>query len=421
MARRFTIGRLTMVAVSAILVAAFVQSSPASAAVTQSITNAAPTSDTSGYAWVSYFRGLAGLGGVTRNPTMEAQEAAHVRYLANHSLSCETNVHDELTTRIGACGGNRYATAAGKAAANNSNITRVSAAVPDRTAVASWFTSGFHALTLLDPRLHSTGFAAYYTPTPTGAGPLAWRYTAGVDVYRGRSGGYNGSTIAFPANNAATPLLSYTVGTESPEPFRTTTAASRCHSWGSRSVVSSPVIVQWPLAAAVSAGSGAIIDLTAGTTQPTCSLTRDSYPSGSLPWQLLGGANGITKSAMYYAANPFVPGHRYRLRVAGALLSTFTAAGLPSGPALTASGIARGSRTSWTAPTSAGTGAITQYVVKVHLGTGCSSTIVAGLALTQRSLTVGGLTPGRYYSIRVAAVNSASGSRWSNCVLIRSG
>ena len=103
-----------------------------------------------------------------------------MRYLANHSLSCETNVHDELVTREGSCGANPYATVGGKAAANNSNITRVNAQVPDRVAVTNWFVSAFHALTLLDPRLRAPATPPTSRSAPTGAQPDA------VQVHRRR-------------------------------------------------------------------------------------------------------------------------------------------------------------------------------------------------------------------------------------------
>src|SRR5689334_21316116 len=96
-----------------------------------------------GYYWLDYFRALGGLGPVSRDAGMEAQEAAHVRYLADHALGCETDVHDELTSRRNGCGANPYATAAGKLAANNSDITRLNTAASDRMAVQNWFTAGF--------------------------------------------------------------------------------------------------------------------------------------------------------------------------------------------------------------------------------------------------------------------------------------
>jgi len=346
---------VSLVGVAVLAVGLLLPMQSASALVTSSISNTAPNSDINGYAWVNYFRGLAGLGGVARNVTMEAQGAAHVRYLANHSLACETNVHDELTIRVGACGANPYATGGGKAAANNSNITRVSGLMPDRSAVASWFVSGFHALTLLDPRLASTGYSAYYTANPLGAGPMAWKYTAAVDVYRGRSGRYSGATVAFPANNAASPLLSYAVGSESPEPFRSAAATSPCRGWGSRTVVSAPVIVQWPLAARPASAYGQIVDMSTGRWQGTCSLNTASYPVGSLARQFLGGANGITQTGMYFAATPFIAGHRYQLRLLGHPVTTFTATVLPSAPVVVAVPLFKAFHAIWT-PARAGVG-----------------------------------------------------------------
>ena len=38
--------------------------------------NVAPVIDSGGYAWISYFRGLAGLGPVTRNSVLEAPGSA---------------------------------------------------------------------------------------------------------------------------------------------------------------------------------------------------------------------------------------------------------------------------------------------------------------------------------------------------------
>jgi uncharacterized protein YkwD len=390
-----------------------------SASASTATSNSAPSLDTSGYAWVNYFRALAGLGGVNRNVTMEAQEAVHIRYLANRGLACESNVHDELTARLSSCGANRYATGGGKAAANNSNITRSSAMITDRNAVASWFTSAFHALTLLDPRLVSTGYASYYTSNPTGAKPMAWNYTAGVDVYRGRSGRYNGLAVTFPANNAVTPLLSYSVGSESPEPFRTTTTASACHSWGSKQVVSAPIIVQRAKLAAQPTGAASIVDLTTGHSQPTCGLAANSYAAGSLPYVFLNGANGITRTRLYYAASPYIAGHRYQLRIGSGAVTTFTASALPAAPRVSASGALRAMRASWTAPTTAGTGSITKYWASWHLGSGCTGARVGSAMVTQRSLTVSGLASGRYYSLRILAINSLGASRWSNCALMR--
>ncbi|MFL6161865.1 MAG: hypothetical protein ACJ74U_06515 [Jatrophihabitantaceae bacterium] len=276
-----------------------------------------------GYYWISYFRMLGGLGPVSRDAGWETQEAAHVRYLADHALSCETDVHDELTSRQAGCGANPYATPAGRLAANNSDITRMTGPVEDRAAVRNWFVAGFHALTLLDPRLRSTGYSAYYTASPAGRGMLPYQFTAAVDVYRGRTGSYSGGLLSFPATGATSPLLAYRVGTESPEPFGATLASSPCHAWTALSVVSAPIIVQWPVGSRRPQTPAAIVDLGSGRALPTCALTASQYPAGSLPATLLIGTNRVTRAALYYADAPFQPAHRYQLRIGGTVITEF--------------------------------------------------------------------------------------------------
>jgi len=324
-----------LLALAAALALAVPASHPAAADPSRphSTTTAAVGRD--GYYWIDYFRAIGGLSPVSRDATMEAQEASHIRYLADHSLACESDVHDELTSRRADCGANPYATAAGKLAANNSDITRVNAAVSDQVAVRNWFVSGFHALTLLEPRLRSTGYAAYYTAQPTGAGPNPYQFTAGVDVYRGRTGHYSGRVLAFPGTGSTSPLLGYRVGTESPEPFGSTLPDQPCHSWAALDEVSAPIIVQWPvqwptqwpLSRRPTAAPAAIVDVTDGRPLPTCTLTADQYPAGSLAHTLLAGTNRITRAALYYANAPFRSGHRYQLLVSSTVLTDFRTAG----------------------------------------------------------------------------------------------
>jgi hypothetical protein len=412
-----------LIILAGLLVGAVLPTETASGIVTSAIVTAAPSSDSDGYAWVSYLRGLAGLGAVSRNATLEAQELTHMEYLANHALPCETDVHNELTTRIGNCGPNRYATVPGKAAANNSDITRVSVDVTARTAVTNWFSAGFHALALLDPRLTVTGYASYYTPRPAGAKPLAWQFSAGVDVYRGRNGSYNKQTVAFPSTGAVTPVLSYTVGTESPEPFRTTTGS--CRSWGTKAVVSAPVIVQWPLSAAPAAGaaaSGTIVDMTTGKAQPTCTLNANSYPAGSLQRQFLAGANGITKSAFYYAASAFTAGHTYQLREAGRAVTTFRAGVLP-GPA-TIRGTSPAPQAvvvRWNAAAPGIGFTLSHYTASLYTAANCGGGSLRAAAASGTSAKLAGLVSGHTYWVRVATVNNTGAARWGGCVATRAG
>jgi hypothetical protein len=379
--------------------------------------NTAPSSDLSGYAWISYYRNLGGLSAVGRNPVFEAQESTHVRYLANHSLSCETNVHDELVSRQANCGANPYATAGGKAAANNSNITRINSQVPDRVAVTNWFVSAFHALTLLDPRLRSTGYASYFTQTPTGAQPEAYKFTAGTDVYRGRTGSYGGQTLAFPATGAASPLLSYQVGTESPEPFRSTLGSSPCHSWGSKAVVSAPIIMQWPLNSPAAQGPGSIVDLSTGAVLPTCSLTARQYPAGSLAQMFLLGTNRVTKAALYYASTPFTAGHRYQLRIGGLAATTFNTSNLPSVPTVSTAATSRAIAVNWSLP-STGNGAVAYYRLTRFGDPNCIRPTWT-VTTTARSYTMTNLVSGRWYFAQLAVKNSLGAVRSTRCIILR--
>ena len=285
---------------------------------------AMPATEQNGYRWLDYFRALGGLGPVTRDAGLEAQEAAHVRYLADHALGCETDVHDELTSGRPGCGANPYATAAGKLAASNSDITRLTAAVPDRLAVQSWFVAGFHALTLLEPRLRRTGYAAYYTSHPTGAGPLPYPFTAAVDVYRGRTGSYTGGVLAFPASGAVSPLLAYRIGGESPEPFGASLASAPCHGWAQLAEVSAPIVVQWPAGSHPVQAPATIVDVTEHRPLPTCALTAGAYPAGSLARTLLLGTDRVTQAALYYTDAPLRPSHRYRLVIGAAVITDFS-------------------------------------------------------------------------------------------------
>lgn len=392
--------------------------------VTHALTNTAPTSDfsSSGYAWVSYFRQLAGDAGVVRNSSLEAGAKAHVTYLANRSLVCETNVHDELLRPANGCPANPYATAAGKAAANNSDITRISARATPRTAVSNWFVSAFHALVLLDPKLQSTGYASFYTPSPLSASPLAWPFTAAVDVYRGRTGRYYGSTIVFPATGAVSPLTTYRVGTESPEPFRTTSASSPCHSWGSLGSVSAPLIVQWPIAARPNM-SGTIRDVTTGRDLPTCSLTPNSYPSGSLSRAFLAGANGYTKSAFYYSRTPFIPGHRYVLTVGGQRMSDFRVSDSPAAPAASAESHIGAVAVNWKPAVTAGSGQVHAYVAQLFNNSSCGGRPARAAHLppnTTLRAVFRYLAHRRRYFVRVDTANSLGALRAGACMPVLS-
>jgi hypothetical protein len=315
--------RLGFVLALAVSVSLYVPASVSDAHVS----SGGPASQTrDGYGWLDYYRSLGGLGPVTRDPLLESQENLHVRYLADHSQACENDVHHEQLSAAPGCPANPAASMAGELAASNSDITRVQGTASDQVAFGNWFSSAFHALTLLEPQLAGTGYAAYSTAQPLGAGPQAARFTASIDVYSERTAYYDGRVLAFPARGKVSPLRSYAVGSESPEPFRSTLSGTPCHAWGSRQVVSAPVIVQRPVGSKPQA-DGQLVDLTSGQALATCSLTATDYPRASAAYQFLSGTNQVTTAALYYAAQPFERGHHYELVVDGSTATEFRIAG----------------------------------------------------------------------------------------------
>ncbi len=78
---------------------------------------------------------------------------------------------------------------------------------------------------------------------------------------------------------------------------------------------------------------------------------------------------------------------------------------VPAAPKLTAANAGRSSvAVTWAQPANGGA-AITAYVVRVYQGSSLARTIT--VAAPKTSLTVGNLTPGRGYTVRVSAVNAA--------------
>jgi hypothetical protein len=94
--------------------------------------------------------------------------------------------------------------------------------------------------------------------------------------------------------------------------------------------------------------------------------------------------------------------------------AAFTAVGPPTANAPTSLAATAGNAQlalSWTAPTYAGTSAITGYVVEFTPSGGSAQTVFTGV--TSTSYALAGLTNGTSYSVRVAAVNAAGTGAYS--------
>jgi hypothetical protein len=182
--------------------------------------------------------------------------------------------------------------------------------------------------------------------------------------------------------------------------------------------VSAPVIVQWRRGAAGAGASGVIVDVSTGKPLPTCTLNGASYAAGSLGRQFLNGSNGITTAAFYYAATPFIAGHRYQLRIAGRVVTDFTTSPLASAVTARAASATRGVTVSWNL-VRPGAGTVRAYTVTVFTAVDCGGAQVVSTRTAALSASLGGLIPGRYYGVRVRATNSAGAVRMSNCVGFR--
>lgn len=128
--------------------------------------------------------------------------------------------------------GNEWYTAEGDTAARNGNVFVSSwSGTTDITAINFWMTAPFHAVSILDPHLSTTGYGSYREELGL------WRMGATLDVLRGRGSLPPTVTfpIMFPGSGGETQLLTYNGG-EFPDPL------SSCP--GYTPPTGSPIIVQ---------------------------------------------------------------------------------------------------------------------------------------------------------------------------------
>jgi hypothetical protein len=152
------------------------------------------------------WRASSGLPNLIENATWSSGDYYHSRYMVlNNEVA-----HYEISTHP-------YYTAAGDTAAQNSNIEVTWTADPtkfsDSQAIDWWMAAPFHAMSMMDPRLASTGFGAYRNANAPG-----WKGGFALDVGRGQTsaGRY---PMFYPGNGATVPLSKFDGG-ESPNPLQ---------------------------------------------------------------------------------------------------------------------------------------------------------------------------------------------------------
>lgn len=97
------------------------------------------------------YRSLAALGGLTENKTWSNGDRLHARY----EVKNDTIGHDENAN-------NAWCTLAGYNAAQNGNVAvSYQTSTSDAESIDEWMQGPFHAVGIVDPALHTTGFGSY--------------------------------------------------------------------------------------------------------------------------------------------------------------------------------------------------------------------------------------------------------------------
>ncbi len=150
---------------------------------------------------VNSYRTMSRVPALSENAVWDAGAVAHSQYMVLNNVIG----HSEDPSLP-------YYTAAGDAAAHNSNVYLGFGAGTDRTAIEGWLSGPFHAVGMLDPQLKQTAFGSYRSGD---------RWAATLDVIRGLDySSLNTATypVEFPGDGTTTTLSRYT-GNERPDPL----------------------------------------------------------------------------------------------------------------------------------------------------------------------------------------------------------
>ena len=211
---------------------------------------------------VNYYRAMAGLGPVVEDGSMSAGAAAHSCYMLYNGIS-----HDETP-------GLQGYTAEGDSAGNSGNVA-VSSQINTsaRSHVELWMSGPFHAIGILRPNLHSTGFGKCdMASTPT------WHSGATLDVLHGLGNDPRpANPILFPGNGTTTNLDRFVV--ESPSPM------TYCGWTGSAGL---PIIALMPEAA-----NNATASLVGPDGQPIDVCVLSAANTSGVAQQILQGDNAV--------------------------------------------------------------------------------------------------------------------------------
>ena len=157
--------------------------------------------------WLDYlnqFRTSTGLEPLVENDDWSYGGWLHSRYMVKNDYIG----HSEDQ-------GNVWYSPEGHVAAQNGNVFVASwADAPDETPIDFWMTAPFHAISMIDPQLHTSGFGIYQETMGL------WKTGSTLDVRRGLGSLPRGTTfpIPYPADGGSTWLTTHS-GHEFPDPL----------------------------------------------------------------------------------------------------------------------------------------------------------------------------------------------------------
>ncbi|HPQ39932.1 MAG TPA: CAP domain-containing protein [bacterium] len=237
--------------------------------------------------YVNMYRAMAGLPPVAENTDWGYGNELHARYMVKN----DTIGHSEDS-------GNSWYTAEGDAAARNSNLmVSSSTSTPDEYAVDMWMTGPFHAVGIIDPALHTSGFGSYRESDG------GYQMGAGLDVLRG-TGSIPASVsfpIIWPGNGSVVGLTS--TGNEWPDPL------ASCPGYGGSAGL--PLIVQLGPGNITPSVTGSAFSR-GGTPLDHCVFDETSYTNPDSSQQSLGRSVLNSRDAVVLIPkDPLVPGNTY--------------------------------------------------------------------------------------------------------------
>lgn len=242
--------------------------------------------------YVNWLRSLGGLPSLVENIDWSSGDLLHARYMVKNDYVG----HSEDPS-------NEYYTAAGAAAAGNSDVmvnTNINAS--DVNAIDLWMSGPFHGIGIIDPALISTGFGSYREADG------AWQMGAALDVLRGLGEVPGGVTfpIFWPGMNGTMPYTAFNGG-EWPDPL------ASCPGY---STPSGPPIYLQVGDGSITPSISAHSFLQEGSSLQHCIFDETSYTNSDINAQDLGRAVlNMRDAIVIMPREPLIPDETYTISI----------------------------------------------------------------------------------------------------------